>query len=86
MTRACDRARVGLTALIYLQILIGATMRHLGAGLAIPDFPLAFGHLVPPTWSTQIAVHFTHRVVALVVIAGDPRERRVDPRPVPRPA
>ena len=61
---------LGLTALIYLQILIGATMRHLGAGLAIPDFPLAFGHLLPPTWSTQIAVHFMHRVVALVVIAG----------------
>jgi len=72
---AVDDARLrsralGLTALIYLQVLIGATMRHLGAGLAIPDFPLAFGHLVPPTWSTQIAVHFTHRVVALVVIAG----------------
>ena len=59
-----------LTALIYLQILIGATMRHLGAGLAIPDFPLAFGRLVPPVWSTQIAVHFTHRVVALAVTAG----------------
>ena len=59
-----------LTALIYLQILIGATMRHLGAGLAIPDFPLAFGRLVPPVWSTQIAVHFAHRVVALAVIAG----------------
>jgi len=59
---------LGLTALIYLQILIGATMRHLGAGLAIPDFPLAFGRLVPPTWSTQIAVHFAHRIVALAVI------------------
>jgi len=57
-----------LTSLIYLQILIGATMRHLGAGLAIPDFPLAFGRLVPPAWSTQIAVHFAHRVVAFIVI------------------
>jgi len=25
--------------LIYVQILLGATMRHTGAGLAIPDFP-----------------------------------------------
>ena len=32
MTRACDRALVGLTALIYLQILLGATMRHTGRG------------------------------------------------------
>src|SRR3954453_10103119 len=31
------------TLLIYAQILIGATMRHTGAGLAIPDFPLMFG-------------------------------------------
>jgi len=62
------RARTAaLTALIYGQILLGATMRHLGAGLAIPDVPLAFGHVVPPVWSVQIAVHYTHRVVALVV-------------------
>src|SRR5688572_30338263 len=31
------------TGTIYLQIVVGATMRHLDAGLAIPDFPLAFG-------------------------------------------
>lgn len=58
---------LGLTIAIYIQILIGATMRHIGAGLAIPDFPLAFGRLVPPTWTAQIAVHFAHRVFALVV-------------------
>ena len=28
------------TALVYVQILLGATMRHTEAGLAIPDFPL----------------------------------------------
>ena len=42
-------------------------MRHTGAGLAIPDFPLAFGGLLPPAWTGQIAVHFAHRVGALVV-------------------
>src|SRR5207245_1750215 len=36
------------TLLIYTQILIGATMRHTNAGLAIPDFPWAFGHAIPP--------------------------------------
>lgn len=55
--------------LIYIQILIGATMRHTGAGLAIPDFPLNFGHLIPPTWSPAIAIHFAHRVGAFVVTA-----------------
>jgi cytochrome c oxidase assembly protein subunit 15 len=55
------------TALIYTQILVGATMRHTGAGLAIPDFPWMFGHLVPDHWSAKIAIHFTHRVGALLV-------------------
>jgi cytochrome c oxidase assembly protein subunit 15 len=41
-------------------------MRHTGAGLAIPDFPLAFGHLVPPRWDAKIAIHFAHRVGALL--------------------
>ena len=55
------------TALIYTQILIGATMRHNAAGLAIPDFPTAFGHLIPPMWNAKIAFNFAHRVGALVV-------------------
>jgi len=33
---------------IYLQMLLGAWMRHSGAGLAIPDFPLSYGTLLPP--------------------------------------
>lgn len=60
---------LGLTIAIYIQILLGATMRHIGAGLAIPDFPLSFGHVIPPMWSAQIAVHFAHRAFALVVAA-----------------
>jgi cytochrome c oxidase assembly protein subunit 15 len=55
------------TIVIYAQVLVGATMRHMGAGLAIPDFPLAFGRLVPAVWNTGIAVHYAHRVGALVV-------------------
>ena len=33
---------------IYLQLVIGALMRHYGAGLAIPDLPLAYGKVLPP--------------------------------------
>ena len=58
---------VALPAVIYIQILVGATMRHTGSGLAIPDFPLAFGHVFPPMWSTAIIIHFTHRVGAVIV-------------------
>ena len=55
------------TIVVFGQILIGATMRHTGAGLAIPDFPLMFGHLIPTHWDPKIAIHFAHRVGALVV-------------------
>jgi cytochrome c oxidase assembly protein subunit 15 len=61
------RAALVTTILIYLQILVGATMRHSDAGLAIPDFPLMFGGVLPDHWDPKIAVHFAHRVGALVV-------------------
>ena len=64
------RMAIATCVLIYGQMLLGATMRHREAGMAIPDFPLAFGLLIPPFWSFDIAVHFAHRVGALVVTAA----------------
>src|SRR5215475_13925714 len=58
-----------LTAgMVYLQLILGALMRHMGAGLAIPDFPLAFGRLVPPLETTAVVVHFLHRLGAVAVV------------------
>ena len=45
-------------------------MRHTGAGLAIPDFPLAFGRVIPPLESQAVVIHFLHRLGALVVTVG----------------
>jgi cytochrome c oxidase assembly protein subunit 15 len=56
-----------LTGAIYLQLILGAVMRHMGAGLAIPDFPLSFGRLVPSLDVPTVAIHFAHRAWALVV-------------------
>ncbi len=64
------RLATATTVLIYLQVLAGAVMRHNGAGLAIPTFPLAWGHLVPPVFTFPVAIHFTHRVGALLVLLG----------------
>jgi len=55
------------TILIYIQVLLGALMRHTASGLAIPDFPLSFGGLVPDHFTRQIEVNFAHRIGALVV-------------------
>jgi cytochrome c oxidase assembly protein subunit 15 len=38
-----------VTALIFAQLMIGATMRHEHAGLSIPDFPTAYGQVWPKT-------------------------------------
>lgn len=57
-----------LTSLaVYLQLILGAWVRHSGAALAIPDFPLAMGRLVPEITSPGVAIHFAHRVGAVVV-------------------
>ena len=65
--RTLRRLAIATTALVYVQILLGATMRHTGAGLAIPDFPLAFGRLVPHVWNFGVAVHYAHRVGAVLI-------------------
>jgi cytochrome c oxidase assembly protein subunit 15 len=60
----------GTTALVYVQLILGALMRHTGAGLAIPDFPLAFGRVIPPLESPAVMMHFLHRLGAMVVTCG----------------
>ena len=56
-----------LVGVVFCQLMIGAVVRHLHAGLAIPDFPLAFGRLIPPLTDNRVVIHFAHRVGALVV-------------------
>lgn len=50
-----SKLAVASTALIFLQLGLGATMRHEHAGLAIPDFPLAYGKILPDTSAAAIA-------------------------------
>ena len=59
----------GMTVLVLMQLLVGATMRHLGAGLVIPDFPKSLGFWIPPLVSTQIAINFSHRLMGMAVAA-----------------
>lgn len=65
--RVLQKVAIATTAMVYLQIVMGATMRHTDAGLAIPDFPWAFGRLIPDHWDPKIAIHFAHRVGAVCV-------------------
>jgi heme a synthase len=60
---------LGATVLIFLQLVVGATMRHQHAGLAVPDFPLAYGRVWPPTDAASIAQYNQQR---LEVLAANP--------------
>jgi cytochrome c oxidase assembly protein subunit 15 len=44
-----------VTLLVLSQLILGATMRHQHAGLAVPDFPLAYGKLWPATDPDSVA-------------------------------
>ena len=63
--------RIGVicTALVLLQLIVAATMRHNAAGLAIPTFPYSTpgGHWLPDTWNFPVAIHFAHRALAVVL-------------------
>ena len=48
--------------LVLLQLMLGATMRHQHAGLAIPDFPLAYGRLWPRMDAESISFYNQQRV------------------------
>lgn len=69
--KAALRWTVLATGAIYVQIVLGAVMRHTGAGLAIPDFPTSFGGLLPTFEEISrpgVPIHLAHRLGALVVV------------------
>lgn len=58
-------------ASVYFQLVLGATMRHLGAGLAIPSFPAANpdGGWMPSAHNLYTDLNFGHtRLGALLVL------------------
>ncbi len=57
-----------LTGLVFVQLVIGATMRHMGAGLVIPDFPTSFGRWIPEITTPAVAINFAHRITALLIV------------------
>jgi len=66
---AAPRALLWFTAAaIYAQILLGATVRHTGAGLVCVDLPLCRGALWPSGVHPMVHLHMAHRAIAFVVL------------------
>lgn len=68
-TVALRRLVLVTTVLIFCQLMIGATMRQQHAGLAIPDFPLAYGKIWPDTGAAAVQRYNEDR---MNVIAENP--------------
>jgi heme a synthase len=54
-TRALRFWTVVVTAMVFVQLVLGASMRHSHTGLSIPDFPRAYGRLFPPIDAASVA-------------------------------
>lgn len=64
---ALTKFTVAAVVVVYIQILFGAIMRHMGAGMAIPDWPLSYGQIIPPRLDVAtIGFNFAHRSWAWV--------------------
>lgn len=53
--RTLSRVVIGTTLIIYLQLGLGATMRHQHRDLSILDFPAAYGSIIPDTSAAKLA-------------------------------
>lgn len=69
LSTATRRFIVGATLLIAIQLVIGATMRHQHAGLAIWDFPMAHGQWWPDMSHQAIA---NYNALRIETTAQDP--------------
>ena len=62
------RLGIASSIAVFLQILIGAVMRHAEAGLAIARFPLSSADsLLPAYWNFAVGINFAHRLGAVFV-------------------
>jgi heme a synthase len=50
------------TVTVYIQLILGALMRHTGSGLVIPDFPLAYSQLFPSLGAEALA-RYNHDLI-----------------------
>lgn len=59
------------TLAVYIQLILGALMRHTHSGLAVPDFPLAYGQIFPSLSPEMIDKYNEQLIQSNVLLFGD---------------
>lgn len=61
------RLLVAVSALLYLQLVLGAAVRHTGAGLICTDLPFCRGAIWPVNVHPAVHLHMVHRALGLAL-------------------
>ena len=56
---------------VYLQLIFGALMRHTASGLAVPDFPLAYGQILPSLSTNALGQYNAELILRDIRLAAD---------------
>jgi cytochrome c oxidase assembly protein subunit 15 len=56
---------------VYVQLIVGALMRHTASGLAVPDFPLAYGQILPSLSPQALAQYNNELILRDLRLAAD---------------
>ena len=59
------------TLALFLQLVLGAVMRHTHSGLAVPDFPLSYGQFFPSLSPESIAIYNEELIHSDIRLAAD---------------
>ena len=60
-----------MTVAVYVQLILGALMRHTNSGLAVPDFPLAYGQLFPSLSPESVATYNERLIQSDIRLAAE---------------
>jgi len=69
--RSMYRFGSAVVGAVFIQLVLGAIMRHSGAGLAVPDIPLAYGKVFPSLTEVSVGQYNAELILRDIRLAAD---------------